>query len=667
MKSDSAILKYDLLVYGSTEAGIFAAVRAAREGLKTAFVADSPHWFGFFPSLGAWETHYPGDRAPLSSEVRSMIIDHYRQTYGANSPELEDCLSMESNNPMMTFEPKVAESVLMQLLMAEPNLQQISRFELAKVHVERHSLNQIEGTINKEPIVLEADYFIDASYNGDLTAATGAIYRLGRESWSEFEEMHAGCVYTTWIEGRFPKEALEGKLNLLPTWTTSAPLPGSTGEGDDAIQDYSYRICLCNNPDNRLMPDKPADYDRCRYASLLLPPEKKALLELPFHHRWLTTTLEEMMDEDHLFHGHALPCRKRSWNATNLTGESKAYAEADAADREQSEARHMSHALGLLFFLQNDPEVPQRIREAACQWGLAKDEFPNSNNLPPVIYIRESRRFTSSYVYREQDCMKHEAHERAPIHQDGIAFTEFALDSLPCRPRRLNASLADGQFFEKAKSLPGSLPWRCVQPEGITNVLTPTNPSVTHCAWGTVRQTASLLQLAESCALAVSLAKEKKVRLNQLLPIELQIHLVKKGMMIGFFNDLEMNEPARWKEAALVFGNYGFFADYNIRPHDVMDEKTTEVWIAALEGILERCPQDSNTTAGLLLEVASPKEPQPNYQDNRDRAESVNGSFHDRLAALTAPDTMISRAQALELMYSILLESVAQRTGGPSV
>ena len=94
---------------------------------------------------------------------------------------------------------------------------------------------------------------------------------------------------------------------------------------------------------------------------------------------------------------------------------------------------------------------------------------------------------------------------RASIHHDGIAITEFPLDSLPCSTDRFEGSLPDGQFFEKNLTRPGSLPYRCLIPSGISNLLVPTAPSVTHCAWGTVRQSSCLLHFSLTQAVLSSL------------------------------------------------------------------------------------------------------------------------------------------------------------------
>ena len=62
--------------------------------------------------------------------------------------------------------------------------------------------------------------FIDATYEGDLAAAAGVPFRIGREGQDEFDEPMAGRIYKHWA----------GPLG-----------PGSTGQADDAVQAYNFR------------------------------------------------------------------------------------------------------------------------------------------------------------------------------------------------------------------------------------------------------------------------------------------------------------------------------------------------------------------------------------------------------------------------------------------
>lgn len=572
---------FDLLVYGGTEAGVIASVRAARLGLRVALVSETSTVHGFFPSLGALETHYPGNRAPLWEELRSEVIAYYATTYGVDSREYRTCVTRESNNPMISFEPHVMEGILDALVSRESGIETVVDFRLDTLDLDQGRVLAVEGHMaDRRARRLEAHSFVDASYCGDLAAAAGCRYRVGREGREEHGETHAGCMFTRWKDGRFPRAAVEGRLNLLPTWSTIGPLPDSTGEGDGEIQDYSYRLCLTSDPSNRIPLERPAGYDPAHFEALLEAPAVKARKRYPFHHRWLTHSLEEMVRRDHLIHGHSLPGGKRSWNATNLTGRGSQYPEGAPETRRAIEQAHREHALGLLYFLQTDDRVPPAIRQAAGEWGLAADEFRDSGNLPPALYVREARRFMGGFIYREQDCLPAAGIERPPIHADGIGFTEFALDSLACTSRRVNGSLPDGQFFEKDKSRPGSFPWRCLVPAGMNNLLVPTNPSVTHCAWGTVRQSASLVHLAEVCGFAAAVAKQDDCGCGEVDVVALQRELVTHGVMIAFFNDFDMATEASWVPAVQFFGNRGYFWGFDARAEDPLTPETLDAWLA---------------------------------------------------------------------------------------
>jgi hypothetical protein len=563
--------KFDLIVAGSTAPGIVAAVRAAREGLSVALVSAGTHLGGSLPSLGAVETHYRGNRAPLLQEFIHEVGKHYLGCFGADSEQYRACVA----GKMVMFEPHVAEEVLERMVAAEANLE--VRRGLVPVAVEK-SGRLVQAVVFRDAggaeQKLAARAFVEAGYEGDLMALAGAKHRVGREARAEFGEPRAGRVFTRWLTGVHPRAAAEGRLNLVTAGaTTSEPLPGSTGEGDDNIQSYSYRLCLTDDPANRRLLDAPpAGYDRAKYAPLLLTPEEKEKHPLPFHHRFLIQSLREMVERDHIFHGHALPNRKRSWNATNFTGAGKFYPGGDAATRSAIAAAHRDHALGLMWFLQNDPEMPADLKAKAREWGLARDEFADHGNIPHQLYVREARRLVGRAVFTEHDALLAPGLERAPIHADSVGITEFSLDSLACTTERLPGSLCDGQLFQMEVSRPGQVPFGVLLPRELDNLLVVTTVSATHVGWGTVRQTPTLMHLAESAAWAVVLAARGNIAPAEISVERLQRRLVERGMMISFFNDFDMATLEPWVPAVQYFGTKGGFTGYDARPTGRMDD-----------------------------------------------------------------------------------------------
>lgn len=574
---------YDVVVSGATAPGIIAAVRAAREGLKVALVARGQHLGGSLPSLGALETHYAGKRAPLLDEFADAVKVHYRDRYGADSEASRVCRA----GRMITFEPKVAESLLERLVAGEPRITLHRGF--VPVRSERKAAQTsavvFAATDGAETLRLTARAFVEASDEGDLMAAAGVRHRIGRESRAEFGEPRAGRVFTRWITGQFPRAAIEGRLKLVTAGaTTSEPLPGSTGEGDDNIQSYSFRLCVTDDPANRrLLTAPPAGYDRTRYAPILLSPEEKARLSLPFHHRFLIYPLREMVERDHIFHGHALPNRKRSWNATNLTGGGKDYPAADEAHRRVIAREHLDHALGLMWFLQNDSEMPTDLREQARAWGLAKDEFITTENLPPELYVREARRLVGRSVFTENDALDAPALDRAPVHAEAIGITEFSLDSLACTTERLGDSLCDGQLFQMEVSRPAQVPWGALLPRELDNLVVVTTLSATHVGWGTARQTPTQMHLAESAAWAIVLAARAGIPPARLSVDRLQRHLCEHGIMLAFFNDVDVTTDDPRIAAAQYLGTKGFFASHDAKLDQPLTEAVKAAWQEGFE------------------------------------------------------------------------------------
>ena len=619
---DTHSLYADLAIYGGTAPGIVAAVRAARAGHAVVLVTRSDYLGGALPSLGAVETHYRGVRAPLLQEFVDRVIAYYRNRYGAGSPQLHAC----TGGAMITFEPHVAENILREWVTAEPRIRWLPGAVPTRSEREGPRLRAVVfAALNGGGATrVAAEVFIEATDEGDLLPIAGAKFRKGREGREEFGEPRAGRVFTRWCNGTHPRAAAEGRLNLVTAnATTSEPLSGSTGAGDDNLQSYSYRVCLTDDPANRRMLEAPpSGYDRARFAPILLSPQAKERVPLPFHHRFLIHSLREMVERDHLFHGHALPNRKRSWNATNLTGGSKHYPNANASERRAIEQAHREHALGLLWFLQNDPEMPADLRALAREWGLARDEFTPSGNFPPELYVREARRLIGRAVFTEHDALASKPDGRAPVRTDAIAITEFSLDSLACTTERLpgTGALCDGQLFQMEVSRPGQVSYGALLPRELDNLLVVTTVSATHVGWGTVRQTPTQMHLAESAAWAAILARRDGVTPAALDIAALQRHLVAHGVMITFFNDVDMATRGDWVPAMQYLGARGFFESYDASPYQPCDAATLERWSAA-----GRCAPGTPTRAEVCrawfeseVERSVPAEPSRDARDNRD-------------------------------------------------
>ena len=584
----------ELLVVGESEGGVVAAVRAAREGVATILATATGTLGGVFPSLGAIETHYHGKRAPLLTEIEARITEHYRARYGADSEQYQ---TATARDPMVTFEPHVAEAVLRGMCGECANLRILWRHVPVRVAVREREIAEVElAGPQAERCRVRAHTFIDATYTGDLTALAGVPVSIGRESRERYGEAHAGRLFTRWVAGRYPLEAAEGRLNLTAKATTLGLLSGSSGEGDDNVMAYSYRLCLCDDPDNRVDPPVPPGYDSSRYRAIALDPQQVGLERYALHHRFLSKPLRAMIEEDHLIHGHRLPNRKRSWNASNYPGAGKGYAQSDAQARREIEAAHLNHALGILHFLRTDSSVPADVRQEARQWGLARDEFESNGHVPEQLYVREARRMLGRAVLTENDAIVPRGLGRAPLHPTSVATTEFPLDSLACTTERVPGSVADGQFFLQELSRPAQIPYGVLLPRELDNLLSPGAASTSHVAWATVRISATFAHLAESAGFACALAKETGRSVADVPLRTLQKRLAERGVMLTFFNDVDMSTPSPQLTAVQVLGTRGLFADYDARLDAPLTEAVARVWLQALFDT----PDDSDERAAAI-------------------------------------------------------------------
>lgn len=561
-QSHNGELVCDLAVIGGTPCGIACAVRAAREGLSVVLVNRHEHLGGMLSSgLGVWDTQYEGRRSPIYDELRSGLMDYYRTTYGDESPQYRDARPGKSGYTNGRFEPHVAEELITRMVTQERKIRSLKGFVPVAVERNRALLKSVVLRPAKggRDITVKAQVFADCMVEGDVMALAKVPYRVGRESRDEFGEAHAGIIFMrpTSIPPSPEAEklaALHDQLNLRKFTGWQVRLPQSTGAADGAVQACNYRTMLTTDPDNRVPVPKPRNYAPYFLKSL------------------------------EVFSGvKDVPNNKFSWNRPQLIGRQTDYVEGDWATRQRVMDEHWEMTLGLLYFLQHDPTVPKPVREGWLQIGLAKDEFADNGHRPYDMYVRETRRLVGRAIYTQHDAMLAPDVGRAPVHADSVAITEWYMDSHSCSTARVPGGMEEGKAMLHYETFPGQIPYRCLLPKGVDNLLVPLCLSTTHVAWGTVRLEPVFMQTGESAGLAAALALKKSSTPGALDPAELVRRLCELRSMVTFFNDVRVSGDDAWIPAALYYGTQGFVHDYNLRAADPLKRSTGKIWIDGLK------------------------------------------------------------------------------------
>src|SRR3954462_12894839 len=109
----------------------------------------------------------------------------------------------------------------------------------------------------------------------------------------------------------------------------------------------------------------------------------------------------------------------------SLPGENLGWPDGDAAARLKIFNEHLRWEVGLMYFLQNDAAVPANIRNEAREFGWCKDEFVETNHLPPQLYVREARRMVGRYVFTEHDTDAAPGDARSAPRPDAIAMGDY--------------------------------------------------------------------------------------------------------------------------------------------------------------------------------------------------------------------------------------------------
>jgi hypothetical protein len=527
--SSDNVFRADVIVYGGTSSAVTTAVQVRRMGKSVIVVSPDKHLGGMSSSgLGFTDTGNKEVIGGLAREFYHLIYDHYQLPGSWNWQKQSEYGNRGQGNPAIDgekrtqwiFEPHVAEEAFEKLIADN------------KITVFRNEwLNRETGVLKKKGTIVSIEtlsgklfrgkVFIDATYEGDLMAAAGVTYTVGREANSVYGETWNGVQKGVFHHGHYFKTPVspykipgDPSSGLLPR--ISSEIPGENGTGDNKIQAYCFRLCLTQNPDNKVPIARPEGYDSTQYELLV---------------RVADTQWNE-------FFGKYDPIPNRKTDVNNHgpfsydnIGMNWDYPDASYERRKEIINEHILYQKGLLYFMATDQRLPGWVRETMNKWGYSADEFRDNGNWPYNIYIREARRMIGEYVMTENDIL---GKRQVP---KPVGMGSYTMDS-----HNVQRYVTPEGFVQNEGDIgispdhPYQIDIGAIMPEKTecNNLLVPVCVSSSHIAFGSIRMEPVFMILGQSAAIIAAMAVEENKKIHNLDYNNIKARLESEGQIISY-------------------------------------------------------------------------------------------------------------------------------------
>lgn len=499
--------QYDVCIYGGTSAGVIAAYTAAKQNKKVILIEPGKH-LGGLSSGGLGYTDI-GNKYVVTGLARNF----YRRM-GKHYGKFETWI----------FEPHAAEDIFNDYI-KEAHVPVLFQYRIVEAVKKNNNIQNIkienaavpESGLNK---TITAKMFIDCSYEGDLMAKAGVSYTVGREDNSTYNETWNGVQLLD--KHQFPdgidpyKIPGDSSSGLLWGISNNPVLPNGTG--NKMVQTYNYRLCLTNDPTNRIEISRPEGYDSTMFELLL---------------RYIAVFKPKELN-DRVLKIDIMPNHKTDINnngpfSTDYIGMNWDYPDGDYKTRERILTDQLHYTKALLYFIGHDPRMPAHLRNEMLQWGYPKDEYTDNNNFTPQAYIRESRRMIGAYVMTQNNC-----EGRATV-TDAVGMAAYTMDSHNCERLVINGMVKNEGDVQKGGFGPYPISYRSLisKENECNNLYVPVCLSASHIAYGSIRMEPVFMVLAQSSAAAACMAIDKKQTVQEVDVQQLQKLLADNPLMDG--------------------------------------------------------------------------------------------------------------------------------------
>ena len=526
----SAAETYDVVVYGGTAAGVIAAVQVKKMGKTVIIVGPDKHLGGL--SSGGLGFTDSGDKSVIGGLSRNFYhrvwqyyqkpetwVHQKREAFGNKG---QGTVAMDqADRTMWIFEPSVAEKVF------EDYVKEFSIPVLRDEWLDRtNGVRLADGRIAEITMLSGKTFagkmFIDATYEGDLMAAAGVSYHVGREANATYGEKHNGSQVGV-LHHRHHFGVLKTPIDpyVVPGDPKSGIIarvspekPAPKGEADHRVQAYCFRMCLTNVPENRVPFTAPEGYD----------PKQYEVLARAYAAGW-----KETFGKFDLIPNGKTDTNNHGGFSFDNIGYNYDYPEASYARRKEIIKEHETYQKGLLYFICTDPRVPADVREKMNTWGLPKDEFKDNGNWSHQIYVREARRMVGAFVMTENELTK------AKPTPDSVGMGSYMIDSHNTQ----RYVTPDGHVQNEgdigvSPRGPYEIAYGSLVPKKgqAANLLVPVACSASHIAYGSIRMEPVFMILGQSAATAASLAIDGHLAVQDVPYADLKARLLADGQIL---------------------------------------------------------------------------------------------------------------------------------------
>jgi len=530
-KSESGSPAYnaDVIVYGGTSSAVSAAVQVTRMGKSVIIVSPDKHLGGMTSSgLGFTDTGNKEVIGGIAREFYQLLYQHYMKPESWRWQKQSEYGNVGQGNPaidgenrtMWIFEPHAAEEAFEQM---------INQYKITVYRDEW--LDREKGVVKKDGEIISIQtlsgkifngkIFIDATYEGDLMAASGVKYTFGREANSEYNETWNGVQKGVYHHGHYFKDNVDPykipgdpSSGLLPRISSGAP--GENGAADKKVQAYCFRLCLTQLPENKVPITKPEGYDSTQYELLARVSET----------RW-----NEFFGKYDPIPNFKTDVNNHGPFSFDNIGMNWDYPDASYERRHEIIKEHTLYQKGLLYFMATDKRLPESVRVTMNKWGFAKDEFADNGNWPYNIYVREARRMVGEYVMTENDVLNKRAVPKP------IGMGSYTMDS-----HNVQRYVTPEGFVQNEGDfgVPADRPYQIdlgsIMPkrEDCLNLIVPVCVSSTHIAFGSIRMEPVFMILGQSAGTIASMAIDKKKKIHDLTYEEIKSKLETDKQILNY-------------------------------------------------------------------------------------------------------------------------------------